>query len=197
MKNKKCSARSCTRDLIISATNYNSDDFIVSKDLNVENRAWRDMVDNPNRKVLHNWLMDKPLEVAPITNATPSYSKGASFLDRFFLSSQLMEKKLEYDLPTFSNHFLPKLILGIEPSVPTLWSPRILTSHENKKWDDFHNHMESACSRITPSANKNLVNNDFINVFNIILESMHDSHSNRIEIKDQKLPIIRQYQNIF
>uniref|UniRef100_A0A1A9Z4M5 Endonuclease/exonuclease/phosphatase domain-containing protein n=1 Tax=Glossina pallidipes TaxID=7398 RepID=A0A1A9Z4M5_GLOPL len=98
------------------------------------NTSWRDIVDNPNGKVRHNWFMDNRLEAARISNITPSYPKGVSFLNYFLLGPELRDKILPNFriscLPMFSDHLPLKPVLRIDPLIHSdPQGPRILTSY--------------------------------------------------------------------
>lgn len=172
------------------------DGFIIGGDFNSKNVAWGDTMDNCNGKVFHNWLQNNALEVTRICDITPSYPNGASFLDHFILSPALIDNdSLNYkisSIASFSDHYPLKLELSLDASGLGLRNSHKFTSYKNTNWDHFRRDMEAESLNIMPPANKNLSNSEielFIDKFNSSFMLIHSNHSERHEIRGQRLPL--------
>lgn len=180
------------------------DGFILGGDLNAKNQVWGDLADNSNGKILQKWLMDHNLDVIRICDKKPSYPNGSSFLDHFLLSPHLINVTAPNfnisTLPTFSDHFPVKMELKFDSAELILQSPRLLTSYKNTNWPQFRRDLEIASLSMMPPENRNIQNeelDDLINEFNSNLNSIHSAHSEKIELKANKVPLSENVKKMF
>lgn len=181
-------------NILRAAEDY--DGFILGGDLNAKNPAWGDSTENTNGKVLHNWIQDNILEVGRVCDTAPSYPNGASFLDHFLVSQNVINlQDPNYkvtSLSTFSDHFPIKIQLEIDSTDLVLRSPRLYTSYKNTNWDNFSLDLDDALLRLMPSINRNLQNfeiDELLNIFIAKLATVHDTHSEKIERNPHKPPL--------
>lgn len=188
--------------ILNSATTY--DGFILGGDLNGKHPVWGDHYENSNGKILNNWLLDNTLDVTRICHNTPSFPNGSSFLDHFLISPRLINPgaaniKIS-SLPSFSDHFPIKLELQLNSYELIMQNPSFFTSYKNTNWQQFRRDLEIATFSIMPPEDRNLRNDEIdslLNEFNINFNAVHNSHSEKIEFKDNKIPLPENIKKIF
>ena len=180
------------------------DGFIMGGDLNAKNPVWGDLIENGNGKVLQSWLLDNALDVVRLCDGTPSYPNGSSFLDHFLLSPHLINTSTPNfrtsSLSSFSDHYPIKLELRLVSCELILQIPRCYTSYKNTNWTLFQRAMEDASFSLLPSENRNIQNHEIdrlLNEFNSNLITVHNNHSEKIELKNNKLPLSENIAKFF
>lgn len=188
---------------ILDAAN-SFDGIILGGDLNAKNQESGDTIENSNGKVLHSWLQDHAVDVLRLCDNCPSFPNGSSFLDHFLVSAYLINDSLPSfktsSLPTFSDHFPIKLELQLDLSELVKRSPCFSNSYKKTNWNLFRRDMEISSLSIMPAEDKNLQNveiDDLINEFNSNFNSIHNVHSERIEFKNNKIPLSEQVKKYF
>ena len=182
----------------------NYDGFVIGGDLNAKNTAWGDQAENSNGRALCSWLQDNVTDVSRLSDNTPSFPNGSSFLDHFLIDSNL----INYDfanfkvssLPTFSDHFPLKIELQLNNFDFIYNCPRSFSSFKNTNWENFRRDLEISTRGILPPENKNLQNieiDHFITEFSLIVKSVTNMHSEKIEIKNGKIYISEKIKNFF
>lgn len=168
----------------------NFDSFVLGGDLNAKSPAWRDQTDNPNGRVLNSWLLDHTLDVLRISDSSPSFPNGSSYLDHFLIGTNILNNDLPNfnvsSLPTFSDHFPIKIDLQLDHFDFVLRCPRYFTSFKKTNWDNFRNDLDISTISIMPPEDRNLQNTDIdqlITEFTAIVNTVTNSHSEEIEVK--------------
>lgn len=180
------------------------DGFIVGGDLNARSLSWGDSSENLNGKTLQAWLLDHALDVVRLCDSSPSYPNGPSFLDHFLVSPNLLntiEANFRISsLSTFSDHYPIKLELNLHSSEVVTKAPQSYTSYKDTNWINFRNDLDSASLSLMPPSNRNLEVNEidiFIDRFNNIVTSVHDAHSRKIIVHQDKLPLSEKVKRFF
>lgn len=180
------------------------DGFVLGGDLNAKNPMWGDGVENLNGKALNKWLQDNSIDVVRLCDSNPSFPNGASFLDHFLVSTNILDIcnsnfSIE-SLHSFSDHFPIKLKLEIGSLELALRTPRHFTSYKNTRWDVFRNDLDTLSDNKMPPSNRNLSNHELdllIEELTSLITATHDVHSQKIEIIDKKLPLPVNIENLF
>ena len=117
------------------------DVFVIGGDLNAKNPAWGDQFDNSNGRAVHSWMQDNILEVVRVSDNSPSFPNGSSFLDHFLIDVNLINMNPHNfnvsSLSTFSDHFPIKFQLHLNNFDLVLRCPNFFTSFKNTNWDHF------------------------------------------------------------
>lgn len=180
------------------------DGFVIGGDLNAKNTSWGDLVDNYNGKALYNWLQDHILEVRQISDSSPSFPNGSSFLDHFLIDVNMINSHFSNfnvsSLPSFSDHFPIRIELQLENFDFVLRCPTFITSFKNTNWDDFSRDLELSTYSIMPDKNRNLHNveiDQLIKEFTATVKSVTDTHSEKIERKNNNIFISEKIKKFF
>ena len=182
----------------------NYDGFVIGGDLNAKNTAWGDQAENSNGRALCSWLQDNVTDVSRLSDNTPSFPNGSSFLDHFLIDSNLINYDFAnfkvFSLPTFSDHFPLKIELQLNNFDFIYNCPRSFSSFKNTNWENFRRNLEISTLGILPPENKNLQNieiDHFITEFSLIVKSVTNMHSEKIEIKNGKIYISEKIKKFF
>lgn len=182
----------------------NFDGFILGGDLNSKSPVWGDTLENMNGKTMRKWLEDNMLDVTRICDSSPSFPNGSSFLDHFLISPHLLNDTLPNfevaSLSSFSDHFPIKLSLRMDQTELLMRTPRIFTSYKDTNWSNFKQDMDSASCRIMPSSIMNLENTQIdalIKDFNSSFNTIHDNHTKRIQIQDNKFLLSERTKKLY
>lgn len=185
-------------------TSKNFDGFIIGGDLNAKNGVWGDLAENSNGRVIRSWLQDHIVEVNRLSDNTPSFPNGSSFLDHFLIDANLINAHTPNfkisSLPTFSDHFPLKIELQMNYFDFILNSTRSFSSFKNTNWDNFRRDIQISTLSIMPPENKNLQNTEidqFIREFTTIVNSVTNMHCEKIEIKNNKIFISEKIKKFF
>ena len=79
-------------------------------------------------------------------------------------------------------------------------SPRLFTSYKNSNWNLFRREMEIASNSIMPPESRNLENDEIdllINEFNSKLTFIHNAHSEKIQLINNKIPVSENIKKFF
>lgn len=81
-----------------------------------------------------------------------------------------------------------------------LRQPRFLTSFKDTNWDNFRRDLDNYTSIIMPPENRNLHNmeiDQLIDEFTLTVNTVTNSHSKKIELKNKKIYISEKIKKFF
>lgn len=137
-------------------------------------------------------------------DVNPTFPVGASFLDHFLISTDIIDAintNFQINsLPTFSDHYLLKLMFKFADFDLITSPPKFFKSFENTNWEDFRNDVHHDILSISLPEERNLSNEEIdisISQFNELIGGELARHSSKLELKNKRFIIPESIKKLF